>query len=538
MHKERTGSEGRQKKRIRSELAETGFRSLAGESFEHSVKVPNMEAFNRQWLADLGTKNADSRTLGYDEHGLSVILTTEDRDTHMHIMGGTRQGKSRLLQELIQGDIERGYGCCLLDGSENGDTAYNVLKYCASIGFDKVCYINPTDFTEFNRVPVINPFLYEAEPTRAIGNIKDALTILWESKESETPRIDKYVPAVLAAIHYSKSTMADVKYFLDFVHYSRQRWAMINSLPESEQRAYLERAFTHQPTFENHFQPTVNRLNPIADRYVQLMFGSKKTHIPWGEMIASGWCVLVSLSNPTIWGSNTKAERLIGTLIINEILQEVVRLRSVHHWKGLYYLYIDEVGDYASPQVPFIMDKQSKMGISLTVAHQRFDQIRDKNVLSSIRAAGSKVMFHLPNSSDVSIMMRDMRYGGELPLDQVEYVLSRMPKRKAAITINKQNPHICEIVEVPDADVTLKQVTKFKKKIYGREWYHSIDEINQEMNARFATAKYQEPGGGLGNKDGRNTKGTRRRKVSDRKPTGVTKPERQDGEGGKTYFDE
>src|SRR5690242_18450654 len=71
-----------------------------------------------------------------------MFLTEEARESHLHILGAPGQGKSKFLELLIRQDIDRGYGCCLLDPNR-GDTVYSVLRYCAKIGHDKVLLIDP-----------------------------------------------------------------------------------------------------------------------------------------------------------------------------------------------------------------------------------------------------------------------------------------------------------------------------------------------------------------------------------------------------------
>ena len=44
--------------------------------------------------------------------------------------------------------IDKGFGLCLIDPSDKGDTANNVLDYCASIGYEKVILIDPTTISE------------------------------------------------------------------------------------------------------------------------------------------------------------------------------------------------------------------------------------------------------------------------------------------------------------------------------------------------------------------------------------------------------
>src|SRR4051794_6047105 len=100
------------------------YRPLLGKPREGLLARPGLRAHTDKLRTDIGSPNHPTRLLAHSKKdNLPILLSEEDRETHMHLLGGTRQGKSRLLQLLIQGDIERGFGCCLLDPSDGGDTA-------------------------------------------------------------------------------------------------------------------------------------------------------------------------------------------------------------------------------------------------------------------------------------------------------------------------------------------------------------------------------------------------------------------------------
>jgi hypothetical protein len=481
---------------FKHEGAEILYRHLAGVSRELRNNRPGLPALTRKLRTDIGSPNQPTRLLAYERKtNLPVLLSEEDRETHTHLIGATRQGKSKLLQLLIQGDIDRGFGCCLLDPSEGGDTANAVLKYCASIGFEKVVYINPHDFKDFDAVPVIDPIVRDMPSSVTVGNIKNALQILWQSEAHETPRIEKYIPVTLAAIQAAGGCLSDIKYFLDNDedYFLDERWQIIRSLKEIDlsQYAVLRRPFTKKSTFENHYQPTVNRLSPFADPYLQLMFGSRKNAIPFADLIVEGWVILVNLDAQGVWGRDSKPHKLLGTMILDQVIHGVYRAQG-WGWRGRFYLYVDEVGDFATPDIPYVIDKKSKTGLRLTVAHQRFAHIKDLNVLSSVRSIGNKVMFFVRTEDDRRMMMRDMGYGGSLPLDEVSFELGHIAKQEAVFTINKQNPVLARLVDVDTPDVSDEQLSAFKRFIYGSyKWMHAPKDIETEIRERF-TAKRTE----------------------------------------------
>src|SRR5664280_164634 len=123
-----------------NELGSKLFRRLSGtrlDKLEH--RKPRFEDIQARALKKLSS-NFPIRDLGRTTES-RLLLSEEERESHIHILGSPGEGKSKLLELLIRGDIGK-YGCCLLDPSDNGDTAYKILKYCAKIGFEKVCLID------------------------------------------------------------------------------------------------------------------------------------------------------------------------------------------------------------------------------------------------------------------------------------------------------------------------------------------------------------------------------------------------------------
>jgi hypothetical protein len=422
------------------------------------------------------------RNLGWASDG-EVLLAEEDRESHIHILGAPGEGKSKLLELLVRQDIDRGYGCCLLDPSDNGDTAYKILKYCLKIGYEKVCLIDPHD----NKLCTINP-LHPKAPSNVISqNMMDTMRILWGDKGAEgTAKINRYLPHVIKVVHKNKLTLHESIYFTDKSHprYKHPRHDMLDALhPLDNSRIILESLFSGSPhLFNSEFESTVRRLNPIYDDVFKLIVGSNKSPLNFAEMISKGWVILVNLDPSGIWG--IEQQRLLGTLIINEIIHAIYRLTN-GGWRGVYYLYIDEVGDYATPKLAHVLDKKRKTGLRFTVAHQRFNQIEDSNVLSAIKGSTKiKVLFNTPNRQDRDEMIR-MMYGGNLSDREVSYELSNLQKQHAAIKINKNPPRITRIPDLPDIQVSNKALQDFKEQLYRRDWYYSRQEILTEINARF-----------------------------------------------------
>lgn len=467
------------------ESSKRWFKLAAGTDWESLTRVPTGAQVVERALRETWSQYP-LRDLGWASDG-EVTLTEEDRESHIHILGAPGEGKSKLLELLIRQDIDRGYGCCFLDPTPYGETAYKVLKYCIKQGVQKVLLIDPHDFPV---VPVINPFHYSAPANVSVGNIMDTIRILWNDKGYEgTARINRYLPAILRALHQSKLTLHEALYFSDKHHpvYKHRRDQILDNLhPLDSSRVILESLFsshTSKSIFNIEFESTIRRLNPFSDDVMKLIVGSNVEPINFQKMVSDGWVILVNLYPHGVWGD--EQQRLLGTLVINEVIYAIHRLKA-SGWQGIYYLYVDEIGDYATKKLADVLDKERKSGLRFTVAHQRFNQITDENVLSAVKGSTKiKVLFNTQNRHDRDEMMRNMGYGGDLSDRAVSYELSNLSKQHCAIKINKNPPRITRIPDLPDVQVSAKVVQDFKKYLYRQPGYSTKSAILSEIDGRF-----------------------------------------------------
>lgn len=532
------------------------FRRYTGKAEDEVFRHPTWRASTERYVT-----RAKSRhpliSLGWGD-GDEVYFSQEDRASHMHILGATQEGKSKLIELLIRDDIKKGYGACLIDPTRGGATAYKILNYCADIGYEKVCLIDPADIIKFGRVPAIQPMRSGIPEAVVNGNLMDMTRVLWSADDfSKNPRIQRYLPAVLQALIVNELTLAEIRYFLSNVDYFDER-AQLLAHPglDGLNRNHILGAFKNTLTYE-HFQSTVNRMSPFNDPLLRLMLGSRKTWggkeedaywgLPWSKLVTEGWVILFNADPTAVWGfDNPVPQRILGTLIIGELVYTIGRLLN-RGWQGAYNLYVDEAGYYATRKISTLLDYHAKTGLRLILAHQRFNQIEDDTVLSAIRTnAKNKVLFNTPNTVDRDIMLRDMRYGGDLPDRQVSYILSQLQKGQAAISIGKKPPKITRIKNIPDVNVGSKQLTSFKEKLYSHEWYYAAKEIEQEINDRFRNktpidlnpteqVRHATTGRRRSGKAGKNSAG---RAGADRKPAGGNRPRTTPEGGAQGFFPE
>lgn len=394
-------------------------------------------------------------------------------------------------------------GVCLIDSSDNGETMKKVLRYCVKKNFTKVCVIDPSDIQEFGYVPCINPIRYDA-PTEAVeGHLMDSIRVLWGTKDdSETARISKFLPRIFRALHAAGMTLPDSECFTIQEWRNQRERILQNDKLDPPTRLTLERVYKTRYDWSE-FESTARRLNPFYTSTMKLLFGStcgkwedgewKQTYgLNFQKLITDGWVILANLYPGDVFGQ--LQQRLLGTILLNELIVAMSRLTR-HGYAVPFYIYIDEVGHYATRKLSDILDYKRKSFLRLTIAHQRFDQIEDKMVLSAVKSsAKTKVLFYTANPDDRLVMVKQM-YGGGLTDREVSWALAQTKKQHAVIKINKMSPVSTRLKDWPDAKVTHKELNAFLQKLYttNPQLYRKREDVWGEIKTRFATSNKTTP---------------------------------------------
>jgi hypothetical protein len=317
----------------------------------------------------------------------------------------------------------------------------------------------------------------------------DTVRILFQSKDAaETPKIQRYLPALLNVLWNARMTLHESVYFTEYKASAAKRFEILDSShPLDRHRLAIEEVFATYTRFDKDFASTVRRLEPFFDSTLDLMFGAN-SGIDYLKMITEGWVILVNLYSGL--GFEPIHTRLLGTAVINELIFALDRLRS-RGWKGVYYLYIDEAGRYANRNLADLLAYKRKSGLRVTVAHQYFKQFEDPYVLDAVKnLCKIKVMFNTPNHVDRLEMVKALGYGGDISPMMAQYANSDLPKQYAIIKSGKNAPVRVKIPDVPDIKFDDKH---FVKHCLNHEWNFTPKEIRQQMNGRFTERIHTPP---------------------------------------------
>lgn len=512
---------------------------------KQKVHIPTLRETMEEHLQELSS-GRPLFTLGETLEG-PVKITENDRESHFHIIGGIGQGKSKFLEYLIRHDIDRlhksqdGCGLCFLDGSEDGATMRSVLSYCAQIGFEKVLLIDPLIHTKDEKRPCINPFSVHPDHwNKSVQYLVDAFRVVFEVEDvSRTPFIKSYLTSLFTIFHITGNPPSDLIYFTEppdemnstLKLYEDKRNAILEmanqkiSSPDFPGRwkesalnslGSLRFAYKNASIFMKEVGSTARRLKLFANAELRAFFNHREG-VSFYDLVSKGWVVLVNVDKDDL---GEVEARLLGTVIINQLIQSVKVLRKRGFDKP-YYLYIDEAGDYVTDKLADILAKKRKIGFRTVLAHQDLSQLTNPLVRQAIvNHTHTKCAFYIADQDERTKVFRMLGYGGDLKPEEAAWNMQSQKKQEMVIRLPKQLPKKITVPFVPDPK---GEVEEFINRIFSHKWYKSNKDISEDVRDRFKGFPTQ------------NTKSTQPPRASDRKadskstvPPGVHKRRSKD----------
>jgi hypothetical protein len=241
----------------------------------------------------------------------------------------------------------------------------------------------------------------------------------------------------------------------------------------------IKEVFRSDYKFETFFSSSVNRLDSLWQEPLSSMLGNAEG-INFIQAVSEGYVILVNLSPYRL---TDEESQLLGILTLSQIIQAVDSLVG-RGWSKVFYLYIDEAGRFATPQIDTLLSYKRKSGLRLVLAHHFNDQFADKKVFNSIvNNARIKVMFDTPNPGDRLSAMKAMGYGGDITPTMASFANQNLPKQHAIIKKNKDTP---VRVKIPDVKEYPPVTKEFINEITDRPYYASrpLKQDNDSLKLR------------------------------------------------------
>jgi len=163
-------------------------------------------------------------------------IKSEDRSSHLQILGKSGMGKSLLLENMIKSDLDNQNGLCIID--PNGDLADFAIKNIPQGRINDVIIIDPND-TDW---PIaFNPFesTDDFSAIQFTQNIMQTFRYLLASSMNDDIELI-LSKSILSVCKIPKSTIFDLKYFFSN---SAKRLALIKKIKDRQLKNFWSKEF-------------------------------------------------------------------------------------------------------------------------------------------------------------------------------------------------------------------------------------------------------------------------------------------------------
>ena len=390
---------------FKGERQEESKAQLIETSLQEAISEPKVSCEDIPGTLDLGWYYSENK----DEFQMAKI-NQKDRATHLYVIGATGTGKTKLLEYLIQQDIEKGNGFGVID--PHGDLIEDI-KGSLTLHYDRtekeiserLILIDPTDpdFTvTFNPLEKL-PNVTIAEQA---GELISAFRKIWS--DSWGVRMEDLMRNSLIALGEAELTLIELPHFLTNRAF---REVIIEKVTHPIAQEYFKRfdvlTDRGQVTW---IEPVMNKINAFfSDERIRLMFSHPKSSFNLREIMDHKKMLLIKLDR----GKLKDSADLLGSLLMAKIQMAAFSRSGLPQSRRTpFYLYIDEFQIFASESFMVILSEARKYGLCLIMAHQTLSQIPEELRSLILGNTGIQVYFRV-NRHDASLLAKEgFEYSG------------------------------------------------------------------------------------------------------------------------------
>jgi len=325
-----------------------------------------------------------------------VYLENETRNRHVYLIGKTRTGKTSLMRNMIEQDIQEGRGLCFID--PHGDASEDILGIIPDDQVDRVIYFDPTK----PFAPRFNPFALHYPPPKLAEDIVSVFKML--VGDSWGPRLEHIMRfSVMTLIADPEPhCLADLKTLLIDPAFQGD---VVSRLPNRQLKEFWNLEY---PTFPSTApSPILNKLSaflaPMSD--LERVFSTNENDLDFTDIMDNGKILIVNLSKGIL---GDEPSRLVGGLIVAGIQQSALaRASQAEHTRRDFYLYVDEFQDYCVSSFADILAESAKYRLNLTLAHQNLGQVPDYLRRSIFGNVATMIAYQI-SAQDAPLIAREM----------------------------------------------------------------------------------------------------------------------------------
>ena len=439
-------------------------------------------AFAKQMPAPVAMA-AEGITLGINRYGATetpVHFGASDRMRHCYVIGQTGTGKTTLIKNMIIQDIHNGEGVAFVD--PHGNDIEDILAAIPPERMNDVIYFDPAytarpmglNMLEYDRSkPEMKTFVVDevygifrklyADVPEAFGPMfeqyyRNAVQLVVEDPESGSTFLE--VPRVFADTSFRDLKISKCKNPVII-----QFWRKIAEAAGGD--ASLENV---TPYISSKFDVF------LANDIMRPIVAQEKSAFDFRKIMDDKKIFLANLSKGRLGERNTS---LLGLVLVSKFLQAAFSRIDSRGDLPVFYLYIDEFQNFATPSIGTILSEARKYKLSLVIAHQFIAQLDEKIRDAVIGNVGTKAAFRV-GTTDAEFLAKQFEPGFTAPdlenLPNYNAVMSLLVNGVPArpFTIQTVKPAESDSSKVP----ALKELSYLT---YGKD----REEIEADIRARY-----------------------------------------------------
>ncbi len=440
--------------------------------------------FAKQAPAPVEASGAEGITIGINRYGATetaVHFSASDRLRHCYVIGQTGTGKTGLIKNMIIQDIKNGEGVAFID--PHGNDIEDILASVPPERVGDVIYFDPAytprpmglNMLEYDRSrPEMKTFVVDevygifrklyADVPEAFGPMfeqyyRNAVQLVVEDPDTGSTFVE--IPRVFADREFRDLKIAHCGNPIIV-----QFWRKIAEAAQGD------------PSLENVAPYITSKFDVfLTNDIIRPIVAQEKSAFDFREIMDKKKIFLANLSKGRLGDRNTA---LLGLVLVSKFLQAAFSRVDTRSELPVFYLYIDEFQNFATPSIGTILSEARKYKLSLIIAHQFIAQLDEKIRDSVIGNVGTKAAFRV-GTTDAEFLAKQFEPGFTAP------DLENLPNRNAVLSLlvggKPARPFTIQTEDLPKFDhgktPALKELSYLT---YGKD----REEVEAEVRRKFA----------------------------------------------------
>ena len=488
-------------------------RDFTYRTFEHSISMPLSlgevtsifhftaerlttsrelkRSFAKQAPAPVETP-AEGITIGINRYGADetpVRFGTSDRLRHAYVIGQTGTGKTGLIKNMIIQDIKNGEGVAFID--PHGNDIEDVLACIPPERINDVIYFDPA----YTARPMgLNMLEYDRSKPEMKTFVVDEVYGIFRKLYADVPEAfgpmfeQYYRNAVQLVVEDpdTGSTFVEIpRVFADTAFRNLKLSHCNNPIIVQFWRKIAEQA-QGDPSLENVAPYITSKFDVfLTNDIMRPIVSQEKSAFNFREIMDKKKIFLANLSKGRLGDRNTS---LLGLILVSKFLQAAFsRVDTRGDLLPVFYLYIDEFQNFATPSIATILSEARKYKLSLTIAHQFIAQLEEDIRDAVIGNVGTKAAFRI-GTQDAEFLEKQFT-----PIFTAQD-LENLPNRNAVLSLLVDGvparPFTIQTVDLPHMDYSkIDAMKELSYRAYGKP----REEVEAEIRRKFDAAYGKKP---------------------------------------------